>query len=153
MDRKAYRPFVATYPTHPRAGDALFEIAQVTWAYGGYPQAVGYLPPDGPIDSRVAHRAFQEKALDPWFDTGGFGGEVDTGPPDPAKARAAQATFRRIVDKYPTSGLCLTPAIGALTMDYVRKTLWPLAPLEAAPLPRARVEHATKASAERCARQ
>ena len=55
---------------------------------------------------RAAERpigASPEKALEPWFDTSGVGGEVDMGPPDSAKARAAQATFQRIVDKYPTS--------------------------------------------------
>jgi tetratricopeptide (TPR) repeat protein len=93
-----FRPFVAAYPRHEYAGDALFNIALAAWAHGGYPEVLSIVggPDYGPAKIR---------ALEPWFVTGGFGGGpgVTFPPPDQHQARAALTMFQQIVNAYPTS--------------------------------------------------
>jgi len=89
--------FAAAYPSHELTGDALFKIAQATWAKAGFPEVYGYVFTPGDWNARL-------KELSPWFDTGGFGGgRGEFVPQHPDQTRAAQKLFQDIVDKYPRS--------------------------------------------------
>jgi tetratricopeptide (TPR) repeat protein len=112
-----YRPFVGAYPTHAHAGDALFEIARATWAHGGYPEAFSWVGGPGYSPGKV-------NALEPWFDTRGFGGGpgVTFPPPDPVQARAALAIFQRIVADDPGSeSAAMSSYYVAVIYDYCLK--------------------------------
>ncbi len=65
-----YGGFLAIYPNHPRAGDALFRMAEATWALGGYPEVVHYILEPGTREGWLA----KKQHLEQWFDTRGFGG-------------------------------------------------------------------------------
>ncbi len=98
-----YGAFVRDYPSHPHAGEALFKVAQATWATAGYPEVFGYIfTPDG-------WPAWRTKAaeLEVRFDTGGFGGG-SKGPVLPVnrdETLRALAMFKDedVVARYPTS--------------------------------------------------
>ena len=65
---ESYGAFLKQFPQHPRAGEALFGVAEATWARGGYPELFHYIfTPGGWADWNA-----RAQYLEQWFDTRGF---------------------------------------------------------------------------------
>lgn len=96
-----YGDFLRQFPQHPRAGEALFAIAEATWARGGYPELFHYVMTPGTWADWKAKAQYLEQ----WFDTRGFGGGLAAPPKPPNSKEAARAReiFGEVLTKYPDS--------------------------------------------------
>jgi hypothetical protein len=95
-----YGNFLRQFPRHQRSGDALFKVAEATWARAGYPEAFHY------IFAVDGWDAWKKKAnyLDQWFQTDEFGGGKVIGRKEDRKqAAAARELFLKVVKEYPSS--------------------------------------------------
>ena len=98
---RKFGDFLSDYPSHPHAGEALFNVARARWAAAGYPEVFGYIFTPGGWPAWRARAA----VLDAWFDTRGFGGGAG-GPVLPVnrdETLRALAMFKDVVTRYPTS--------------------------------------------------
>ena len=114
---RSYRAFLEQFPEHRRAGEALFAIAEATWARGGYPELFHYIMTPGTWADWRARAQFLEQ----WFDTRGFGGGTvpPPTPPNPKEAARAREMFREVLTKYPDSPAApLSMYYGAVILDY-----------------------------------
>ena len=113
----SYGGFLKKYPQHPRAGEALFAMAEAIWARGGYPELFHYiLTPGTWADWKV-----RAQYLDQWFDTRGFGGGVNAPPmtPNPKEAARAREMFGEILTKHPKSpAVPMAMYYRAVILDY-----------------------------------
>ena len=112
-----YGGFLAAYPGHELAGEALFKTGVASWAAAGYPELFGLIEVSGTWNDWKAQKAY----LDQWFDTGGFGGGTGTTPPTrhPEETRKALAIFRDVVVRYPgTASSTMARYYAAVILDY-----------------------------------
>jgi hypothetical protein len=101
------------------AGDALFKVAEATWARGGYPEVFHYILTPGNWDAWKAKAQYLEQ----WFDTRGFGGGIGIGAivdsPDSKQALRARELFLEVITKYPSSQSAPMAAYySAVILDY-----------------------------------
>src|SRR4029077_17213134 len=87
-----YGDFLRKYPHHPLTGEATFIVAKARWIKAGYPELMGY-----------GQQGEDEKALEKWLDTSGFGGPVERGERRPQETRVALRVFQELVRRYPKS--------------------------------------------------
>jgi hypothetical protein len=94
-----YGKFVEAYPTHPRAPEAMLNVATAIWAKGGYIELFNYVH----APTWEEHDA-KKRELEQWFDTSGFGGGLGPTPArEPEAAARAREMFAALVSKYPSS--------------------------------------------------
>jgi hypothetical protein len=113
---QGYGGFLERFPRHQRSGEALFKVAEATWARSGYPEAFHY------IFTFDGWDAWKKKAtyLEQWFDTSGFGGGKIVGPDqDRKQAAAARDLFLQVLREYATSPSApMAQYYAAVILDY-----------------------------------